>query len=275
MMRAGDAAGERGGPGVSKIRPDPGSRMEPAARWASRNGAHRSHRQHLIELGGGDVLQRLEMAQPVVADQHSTSTRAQRFGGRLDELTGGLQAAQVGAARGRRAAGRGDLRRQCLGGLAVGGLAEPRHGSAGGRPACQRLPDAAARAGDQRDPSAEWSVRDCGPVTPDDRSRGAWRQEGAGDEVTRPGRCAGSRRADHRIPGLPPAGLCRDDRPGRPSRPGLMPCQRSGTRAAADSSKRHCAAPGFTHSGQRRFSTHFSTRRGNAAQSRSSFSWSQ
>ena len=41
MMRADDAAGERGRPGVSKIRPDPGSRMEPAARWASRNGAHR------------------------------------------------------------------------------------------------------------------------------------------------------------------------------------------------------------------------------------------
>jgi hypothetical protein len=60
-----------------------------------------------------------------------------------------------------------------LGGLAVGGLAEPRHGPAGGRPACQRLPDAAARAGDQRDPSAEWSVHDCGPVTPDGRS--PWR----------------------------------------------------------------------------------------------------
>ena len=56
---------------------------------------------------------------------------------------------------------------------------------------------------------------------------------------------------------------------------GLMPHQQSGTRAAADSCKRHCAAPGFTHSGQRRFSTHFSTQRGNAAESRSSFSWSQ
>jgi hypothetical protein len=85
------------------------------------------------------------MAQPVDADQHSTSTRAQPFGGRLDELTGGLRAAQVGADRGRRAAGRGDLRRQCVGGLAVGAVAEPRHGPAGGRPECQRLPDAAAR----------------------------------------------------------------------------------------------------------------------------------
>ena len=41
MMRADDAAGERGGPGVSQIRPEPRSRMEPAARWASRNGARR------------------------------------------------------------------------------------------------------------------------------------------------------------------------------------------------------------------------------------------
>ena len=44
------------------------------------------HRQHLIELGGGDVLQRLDAAQPGVADQHIH--RAQCFGGRLDELTG-------------------------------------------------------------------------------------------------------------------------------------------------------------------------------------------
>jgi hypothetical protein len=44
---------------------------------------------------------------------------------------------------------------------------------AGGQPACQCLPDAAARAGDQRDPAAEWSVHACGPVTPDDRS--PWR----------------------------------------------------------------------------------------------------
>jgi hypothetical protein len=41
MMRAGDAAGERGDPGMNKIRPDPRSRMEPAAHWASRNGARR------------------------------------------------------------------------------------------------------------------------------------------------------------------------------------------------------------------------------------------
>jgi hypothetical protein len=254
---------------MSKIRPDPGSRMEPAARWASRNGARRFHRRHLIGLGGGDVLQRLEMAQPGVAGQHSTSAGP---GGRADW---GLWAAQAGAGRGRGAAGRGDLRRQCLGGLAAGGLAGPRHGPAGGRPACRRLPGAAARAGDQRDPAAEWSVHACGPVTPAGRSHGAWRREGAGGEVTRPRRCAGSRRAGHRIPGLPPAGLYCDDRPGRPGRPGLMPRQQSGTRAAAGSCKRHCAAPGFTHSGQRRFSTHFSTRRGNAAESRSSFSWSQ
>jgi hypothetical protein len=45
-------------------------------------------RQHLIELGGGDVLQRMEMAQPSVADQRIASHRARRFGGRLDELTG-------------------------------------------------------------------------------------------------------------------------------------------------------------------------------------------
>jgi hypothetical protein len=45
----------------------------------------------------------------------------------------------------------------------------------------------------------------------------------AGAEVTRPRRCAGSQRADRYIPGLPPVGLCRDDRPGRQSRPGLMP----------------------------------------------------
>jgi hypothetical protein len=48
--------------------------MESAAYWASGNGARAQvHRQHLIELGGGDVLQRLEMAQPGVAGQHSTS----------------------------------------------------------------------------------------------------------------------------------------------------------------------------------------------------------
>jgi hypothetical protein len=63
--------------------------------------------------------------------------------------------------------------------------------------------------------------------------------------------------------------------PGPALRPGLMPHQQSGTRAAADSYKRHCAAPGFTHSGQRRFSTHFSTQRGSAAEPGSSFSWSQ
>jgi hypothetical protein len=32
-------------------------------------------RQHLIELGGGDVLQRMEMAQPSVADQRIASHR--------------------------------------------------------------------------------------------------------------------------------------------------------------------------------------------------------
>jgi hypothetical protein len=80
---------------------------------------------------------------------------------------------------------------------------------------------------------------------------GAWRQEGTGGEVTRPRRCAGSRRADHRISGLPPAGLCRDDRPGRP---GADAPSAKGVRALPQTHvKRHCAAPGFTHSGQRRF----------------------
>jgi hypothetical protein len=166
MMRVGDAAGERGDPGDEQ---DPaGPRFPHGARRAlgqQERGAQ-VHRQHLVEPGGGDILQRLEMAQPGVASTVRPSGR--RFGGRLDELTGGLRAAQAGADRGRRAAGRGDLRGQC-----PGGLAEPRHGPAGSQPACQRLPDAAARAGDQRDPSTEWSVHDCEPVTPDGRS--PWR----------------------------------------------------------------------------------------------------
>ena len=183
MMRAGDAAGDRGGPGDEQ---DPAGPRFPHGACRALGEQERGaqvHRRHLIELGGGDVLQRLEMARRCWPAQHIG--RARRFGGRLDELTGGLRAAQAGADRGRGAAGRGDLRRQCLGGLAVGGLAEPRHGPAGGRPAWRRLPDAAARAGDQRDPAAEWSVHACGPVTPDGRSHGAWRQEGAGGEVTR------------------------------------------------------------------------------------------
>jgi hypothetical protein len=72
---------------MNKIRPNPVPAWSRRALGEQERGAQ-VHRQHLIELGGGDVLQRLEMAQPVVADQHSTSTRAQRFGGRLDELTG-------------------------------------------------------------------------------------------------------------------------------------------------------------------------------------------
>ena len=83
---------------------------------------------------------RLEMAQPVVAGQRGASTRARRFGGRLDELTGGLRAAPAGAGRGRRTAGRGDLRRQCVGGLAVGAVAGPRHGPAGGRQRARACP---------------------------------------------------------------------------------------------------------------------------------------
>jgi hypothetical protein len=63
-MRAGDAAGERGGPGDEQ---DPaGPPFGHGARCAlgeQERGA-RVHRQHLIELGGGDVLRRLEMAQP-------------------------------------------------------------------------------------------------------------------------------------------------------------------------------------------------------------------
>jgi hypothetical protein len=73
MMRADDAAGERGGPGDEQ---DPaGPRFPHGARRAlgeQERGAQ-VHRQHLIELGGGDVLQRMEMAQPGVAGQHSTS----------------------------------------------------------------------------------------------------------------------------------------------------------------------------------------------------------
>jgi hypothetical protein len=51
-------------------------------------------------------FQRLEMAQPGVAGQHRASAGPRRFGGRLDELAGGLRAAQAGAGRGRGAAGR-------------------------------------------------------------------------------------------------------------------------------------------------------------------------
>jgi hypothetical protein len=73
MMRADDAAGEHGGPGDEQ---DPaGPRFPDGARRAlgqQERGAQ-VYRQHLIELGGGDVLQRLEMARPVVAGQHRTS----------------------------------------------------------------------------------------------------------------------------------------------------------------------------------------------------------
>lgn len=96
-----------------------------------------------------------------------------------------------------------------------------------------------------------------------------------GDEVTRPRRCTCSRRADHHISGLPPAGLCRDDRPGHQSRPGAdAPSARRYTRCRT-LTRRHCAALGFTDSGQRRFSTHFSAQRGNTAKPRSYFSWSR
>ena len=54
----------------------------------------------------------------------------------------------------------------------------------------------------------------------------------------------------------------------------LMPISKA-VHALPQSHKRHCAAPGFTDSGQRRFSTHFSTQRGNTAESMSYFSWSQ
>jgi hypothetical protein len=108
---------------MNRIRPNPRSRMEGTAHCASRNGGAQVHRQHLIELGGGDVLQRLDVAQPGIADQHVH--RAQRFGGRRDELTGGLRAAQVGADRERPAACRGDLRRERSGGLSLGAVAEP------------------------------------------------------------------------------------------------------------------------------------------------------
>jgi hypothetical protein len=73
MMRAGDAAGERGGPGDEQ---DPaGPRFPHGARRAlgEQERGGQVHRRHLIELGGGDVLQRLEMAQPGVAGQHRAS----------------------------------------------------------------------------------------------------------------------------------------------------------------------------------------------------------
>jgi hypothetical protein len=63
---------------MNKIRPTPRSRMEGTARWASRERGTQVHCQHLVELGGGDVLQRLDAAQPGVADQHIH--RTQRFG---------------------------------------------------------------------------------------------------------------------------------------------------------------------------------------------------
>jgi hypothetical protein len=73
MMRAGDAAGERGGPGDEQ---DPaGPRFPDGARRAlgeQERGAQ-VHRQALIGLGAGDVLQRLEMTRPGVAGQRSTS----------------------------------------------------------------------------------------------------------------------------------------------------------------------------------------------------------
>jgi hypothetical protein len=46
--------------------------VEPGALGEQERGAQ-VHRRHLIELGGGDVLRRLEMAQPGVAGRHSTS----------------------------------------------------------------------------------------------------------------------------------------------------------------------------------------------------------
>ena len=73
MMRAGDAAGDRGGPGDEQ---DPAGPRFPHGACRALGEQERGaqvHRRHLIGLGGGDVLQRLEMAQPVVAGQHSTS----------------------------------------------------------------------------------------------------------------------------------------------------------------------------------------------------------
>ncbi len=60
--------------------------------WAGGNGACRFTSS--IWSGWAVVMssRRLEMAQPVVAGQRGASTRARRFGGRLDELTGGLRA---------------------------------------------------------------------------------------------------------------------------------------------------------------------------------------
>jgi hypothetical protein len=153
IVRADDPAGERG---------DRGDEQDPAEPPFP-HGGHRGlgeqergaqvHGQHLIELGGADVFQRLDAAQPSVADQHIH--RAQRGGSDLDQFTGGLRAAQVGADRDHRAARCGDLRCQCLGGLAVGAVAEPQRCPADGQPARQRLSDAATRTGDKRNPAAE------------------------------------------------------------------------------------------------------------------------
>jgi hypothetical protein len=81
--------------------------------------------------------------------------------------------------------------------------------------------------------------------------RPLWRRSGRkapGDDVIRPRRCMGSQPADHHISSLPPAGLCRDDRPGHQSRLGVdAPSARGYTRCRRVT-KRHRTAPGFTDS---------------------------
>ncbi len=62
--------------------------------------------------------------------------------------------------------------------------------------------------------------------------------------------------------------------PGHKADQGLMPHRQGSTRAAAESPNGTALQRGFTDSGQQRFSTQFSTQRGNTAESRSYFSWS-
>jgi hypothetical protein len=100
----------------------------------------------------------------------------------LDELAGGLSAAQVSADRDRRAARRGDLRCQHFGRLAAGAVAKRQQGPADRQPARQRLPDAATRPGDQRNPATEWPVHDPSLSHRDDRS--PWRHSGQGRRPT-------------------------------------------------------------------------------------------
>jgi hypothetical protein len=84
----------------------------------------------------------------------------------------------------------------------VGAVAEAQaqDGPFGGQPARQRLPDAAARTGDKRNPAAERSVRDPSLSHRDDLF--PWRHSGRAGSHNETARCAGERR----IPPLPKEG---------------------------------------------------------------------